>query len=125
MVPIRDEDADADALEAVAEQIDAAAAEEHAAAATVRELAAERRKGYSWIHLAEHGALRAALERIGNGVKVLRGGAARIRRTATRGMAAEGASTRRIGTLFGVSHQRVSSIMARSDEEEPGGASGA
>lgn len=119
-----DAEAEADTLEAIAERIDAAAAQEHAAAATVRELAAERRKGRSWMHLAERGALRAALERIGNGVRVLRGGAARIRRTAARGMAAEGASTRRIGALFGVSHQRVSSIMARQDEEEPGGPAG-
>lgn len=119
MAPI--DDVDAEALEAVADRIDDAATEEHAAAASVREMAAERRKGRSWLTLAEHGSLRSALDRIGNGVQIIRSGAARLRRTAARGLAAEGVSTRRIGTLFGVSHQRVSSIMARPDEEEPEG----
>ncbi len=119
MTPI--DDVDAEALEGVADRIAAAATEEHAAAAAVREMAAERRRGRSWLTLAEHGSLHSALDRIGKGVQIIRSGAARLRRTAARGLAAEGVSTRRIGTLFGVSHQRVSSIMARPDEEEPEG----
>lgn len=128
--PAGDEDAtmpgeDATMLEAVADEIEAAAAEERAAAATVREMAAERRKGHSWVHIAEHGSLRRALGRIGHGVQTLRSGAARLRRTAARGLIAEGASTRRIGALFGVSHQRVSSIVGRRDEEVTRGSSDA
>lgn len=119
MTPVGDQDAAR--LEAVAAQIDAAATEEHQAAATVRELAAERRKGNSWMHIAQHGSLRVALDRIGKGVQTLRSGAAHIRRTAARGLIEEGASTRRIGGMFGVSHQRVSSIVARRDEDEPAG----
>lgn len=113
--PIEDEDATM--LEAVADEIEAAAAEERAAAASVREMAAERRKGHSWMHIAEHGSLRRALSRIGQGVQTLRSAAARLRRTAARGLIAEGASTRRVGALFGVSHQRVSSIVGRRDEK--------
>jgi hypothetical protein len=123
-------DGDSATLEAVADQIDAAASEERAAASTVRELAAQRRKGSSWTHIATHGGLRAALERIGDGVQVLRGGAARLRRTAARGMVEEGTSTRQIGRLFGVSHQRVSAIVSNGDvvssedsEEREGSAS--
>lgn len=126
MTQVGEEDAqamehDAQALEAVADQIEVAAAEEHAAAATVRELAAERRKGHSWMHIAEHGSLRSALDRIGHGVQSLRSGAARLRRTTARGLVAEGASTRRIGSLFGVSHQRVSSIVAGRGTEQGSG----
>lgn len=116
-------ESDARALEAVASQIEAAADEERAAAEMVRELAADRRKGHSWMHIAEHGSLRSALDRIGKGVQSLRSGAARLRRTTARGLVSEGASTRRIGSLFGVSHQRVSSIVARRPGEGTNGAS--
>lgn len=66
-------------LESVAADIDAAASDQHSAAATVRSIAADRRRGVSWKQI----------------------------------------STRRVGWLFGVSHQRISSIVAHRDPEPP------
>ncbi len=123
LTPVGDDDANA--LEAVADEIEAAATDDLAAAAAVREMAVQRRKGRSWRHLAEQGSIRSALDRIGVGVLRLRSNAARLRRTAARGLVAEGVSTRRIGTLFGVSHQRVSSIVATKNDRKPEGATDA
>jgi hypothetical protein len=109
-----------ESLESVADDIDAAASDQHSAATTVRSIAADRRRGMSWAQIADKGTLRHALDLLSRSVQLLRSSAARIRRRSARGLVDEGVSTRRVGALFGVSHQRISSIVAHRESDPPG-----
>ena len=108
-------DAGAAALEEVADTADATAREQRQAAVLARRLAGRRRRGLSWADLTAEGGATQLVELLGAGALRLRGAAGALRQLVARGLAAEGMTTRRIGERFGVSHQRVSSIL--SDNE--------
>ncbi len=104
-------------LETMADDVEAEARREEATAEDLRRVARDRRRGDTWRVLSADGRLHASLERLGGGAVLLRRAAASLRRLFTRGLFGEGMTTREIGRTFGVSHQRISSILGRREDD--------
>lgn len=109
-------DKEADALVEVAEQVDHTAREQRHAAVTMRRMAAQRRRGLSWQVIMRRGGPKLGHDLLSRSARHLRDSAGRMRRLVAGGLWREGVSTRQIGQLFDISHQRISSIL-RSDED--------
>ncbi len=107
-------DVDATELDMVAREIDQAIAEGEEATQAVRRLAGARRRGESWMSIVSGGEAPDRSVRTVQGVAGRLGASAgQLRRVIARGLAQEGRSTREIGRLFEISHQRVSAILGR------------
>lgn len=109
-------DKDAATLKELADEIDDSAEAERRAAAETRELAAEREAGASWRSLMAGGRPKALVGRLMHAGTRLRDNAGRIRRLTAEGLVGEGLTVRKIGHLFEVSHQRISSILSHRRE---------
>jgi transposase-like protein len=101
------------ALDEVAEAADATADEQRQVAATSRRLRNERQRGASWREITVDGRARTLLGLIGMSARRLTTVGKRLRRALAVALTSEGLSTRQIGARFGVSHQRVSSLLHR------------
>lgn len=101
------------ALAEVADVADSVADAQRGVAHEARQADRERRGGASWSRLAESGVVGSLLGSLGDSVARLSGAAAHLRLAAVWGLVSDGWTTRRIGERFGISHQRVSSLLSR------------
>lgn len=104
---------DAAILKELADDIEDAADAERQVADETRELATEREAGTSWRALMAGGRPRALTSRLSHTASRLRDSAGRLRRLTAEGLVGEGLTVRKIGQLFEVSHQRISSILSQ------------
>lgn len=99
------------ALDGLAKTIEDNVRDERLLVEAVRQLRAERAAGHSWHDLLGHRARPRVLELsariLGRATEV----SATLRRRLARGLRAEGATLPAIGERFGVSHQRISTIL--------------
>ncbi|HET6795383.1 MAG TPA: hypothetical protein VFH45_13120 [Acidimicrobiales bacterium] len=105
------------ALREVADAADATSREQHRAAGAVRRIADRRERGASWRDISASDSALRVVELLAGGASRLREAAGRLRRVIAGGLADEGMTTRKIGERFGVSHQRVSTLLSRGEDD--------
>jgi hypothetical protein len=101
-------------MEEVAATADAVAADQRRLAHSARATARRWRKGGTWSGLSEQGNVREIVSGLASGAAAVAVAAARLRESLFEALVAEGWTVRRLGRHFGVSHQRVSSMLSRS-----------
>lgn len=111
------ERSDAAALNHVADEVTDSARHQRRVATLVRRMATQRSQGRPWRRIVDGGTPRRALEVLTEAARLLRDSAGRVRQVLIGGLAAEGSTTRQIGQLFDVSHQRISAILRRRTEQ--------
>jgi hypothetical protein len=103
------------ALNELADAADDTAREQHEVAVASRRLSHERDRGASWREIADGGTLQRLLGHIGASARRLSAVGNGLRRALAVVLSAEGLTTRQIGERFGVSHQRVSSLLRQQN----------
>jgi hypothetical protein len=104
------------ALNEVADAAEDTAREQHQVAVTSRRLSRERAQGASWGEITDGVRPWTLLGLLGASVRRLSAVGKGLRRALAVALAAEGFTTRQIGERFGVSHQRVSSLLRQKNE---------
>lgn len=108
---LNDNEAELLALDDLATAIEDNVRDERRLARRIRQLRADRTKGQSWHDLLSHKTYPPVLELstriLGRATAI----SAALRRRLARGLRAEGATLPAIGENFGVSHQRVSTLL--------------
>lgn len=113
---VGDADPAADALEHVAAAANEVADDQRRIARDARSLARRHRQGRTWTQLLEDGTAVGLVRLLRDSATLLVATARRFQTGLARALAREGLRTREIGSRFGVSHQRISSLMSRRDD---------
>lgn len=111
-----DGDPAAEALDGVAAVASEVATEQRRVAGIARTMARRHRHGASLRQLVDDDAGQRLVVLLRDSAALLVGIAGRLQRVLVKGLSAEGLSTRQIGSHFGVSHQRISSLLSRRDD---------
>lgn len=101
-------------MDEVADTADAVAADQLRLAESARATARRWRDGSSWSDLSERGAVREIVGGLISGAATVSVAVARLRESLFKALVAEDWTVRRVGRHFGISHQRVSSMLSRS-----------
>jgi Homeodomain-like domain len=101
------------ALNGVAEAAEATVCEQREVADTSRRLGRERERGASWVEIASGERARRLLNLLGMSARRVVESASTFRRALAVALAEGGLTTRQIAERFGVSHQRISSLLRR------------
>ena len=107
------------ALDDLAVAVDENARDERLLARSIRRLKAGRAKGRSWNDLLDAEQRPGALELVSRILRRIMEASGSLRRAVARGLRLEGATIPAIAALFGVSHQRISALLRRSDKSPP------
>jgi hypothetical protein len=107
------------ALDSLAEIADENARDDRRLARGIRQLRAGRAKGRSWRDLLAGDRRPGVLVLVSRMLGRLTDASGRLRRVLAHGLHLEGATIAAIATLFGVSHQRVSALLHRHDQQPP------
>ena len=109
---IPETDATVHTFEEAAEKLDEAAAETTAAAEGARQLRLQRLRGLSWREVFDSPESKQLLSSLGNASRSLLSAAGRLRRAVATALFTEGVRVGKIAEVLGVSHQRVSRLLA-------------
>lgn len=100
-------------MDEVAATAETVAADQRRLAGSARATARRWRNGGSWSGLSEQGTPQEIVGGLSSGAADMAMAVAGLREALFRALVAEGWTIRRVGRYFGVSHQRVSSMLAR------------
>jgi hypothetical protein len=101
------------ALDGVAEAAEATVVEQREVADTSRRLGREHERGASWVQIARGESAQRLLSLLGMSARRVVESASSFRRALAVALAEGGLTTRQIAERFGVSHQRISSLLRR------------
>jgi hypothetical protein len=104
------------ALEELARTADESARDERLLARRIRYFRDARVKGRPWHDILAKESRPGALQLVAAVLARLTPLSGALRRSLARGLRTEGATLPEIGDRFGVSHQRVSAVLKRSDD---------
>lgn len=111
-----DDDPAAGALDDIAATAEGVADEQGRLATEARALASRRRDGATWTQLVDGGGTATVVRTLRHSAALLTAAARGLQAALARVLTREGLTTRQIGRRFGVSHQRISSLMSRRDD---------
>jgi len=109
--PRQTEDETLSALEALAVTAEETARDQKAVARAARTMADRRQRGWPWAKILDDDRPPGVLNLLGSAVRRLTATSARVRSELARALSDEGHSTRHIARRFGVTHQRISSML--------------
>jgi hypothetical protein len=107
------------AFEDAADALDQAPVEASAAARRVRRLRGARASGRRWGDILGRGVARNLLEEIGGLARRMSSAAGRLRRAIVDALLGDGLRVTQIAETLGVSHQRISRVLAHNAEDHP------
>ncbi len=111
MAQLPDDDAAVEALAALVDQLDRTRAELGQAVERAHQLVALRKAGHSWLQIVQDEERPLIIERISQALDDLGVAGSRFRREEALALAREDVSITDISKLFGVSRQRVSTLV--------------
>ena len=111
-----------DALDAVVDALRENARINQAAVRQARDVTLLRRRGLSWRQILGEGEQPLIVEMLTDNLERIQTAGSGLRRASAAALHAEGATMEEIGALFGVSRQRVSSLLAAASGARTRGA---